>query len=445
MKDRIQLDELKTNDRDVYVILKDDGTYADMFKDSVVVSFEREEAHTSTVIYNVVIERNKLEPGTNEIDIREKMRAFGLERLKSILSGQEKYEETTSPEGYLFTNKRWKIQPDPLMGEEYRKKISRILNSTIYQRLIRAAEELFPSPDSSLITETIKCFSRMLIRMDTREFSLYPAVRISRTDSDAYLSLLDDLYGKLSIQVNSNSHGLIEDIRDVIREIDKIHIEYDFRSIDPELIHPTLSKVEQSISLLDELHKKKPQLDEVLAFLESFSKSKDQARQDIIGNAAKVFDRRSSGINTKRWLWGGYILAAVTFLYMLSALTHFHIPYLSGSEWFSMGNDGESLYSNIIVRIAIFSILSYVTIFCFRQYVYERKTKEVYEFKQTALNAMVGLLDIHQGNQDQTNQIMTHSLPHIFSDSNVNSEKHQPTDTNQSLLFEMMKLIRQQK
>lgn len=454
MRNRIKVEALTTYDRDVYIILNDDDTYVDTFRDSIVVSFEVENGYTSTAVYNVVIERNKLKPGPDEDQVREKMHTFGLERLKAVLSGeqikktdQEKEKENISPDGYLFTNKIWKTKPDPLIEEEYRRALKRVLDTTPYQLLIHVAKELFPSPDSSLITETIKSFRRILDRID-QNYGLpeKPTTIISRTDKDAYLSLLDNLYNALSNSPRDwQASKLAEDIRGILHKIDEIHLRYDIRRNDIEPLDPALLEIEQSVSLLDELYKKRPQFNEVLDFLKSFSESRDQARQDIIGNAAKIFDRRSSGINTKRWLWGGYALAFGTFLYMLAVFSHFQIAWLSGSEWFSKEIFGESPYSDVIVRIAIFSILSYVTIFCFRQYVYERKAKEIYEFKQTALNAMISLLDIHQGSQDQTNQIMMHSLPHIFNDTSVSSEKHQTTDTNQPLLIEMMKLVRQQK
>lgn len=454
MRNRIKVEELTTYDQDVYITLKDDDTYASTFRDSIVISFEVEYGYTSTTVYNVVIERNKLQPGFDEAQVREEMRTFGLERLKVVLSGQqikktdqEKEKENISPEGYLFTHKIWKTKLDPVIEEEYRRALKRVLDTTPYQLLIRVARELFPSPDSSLITETIKSSRRILDRID-RNYGIpeRPTTYISRTDKDEYLSLLDKLYNELSNSPSDlQARELAENIRGILLKIDEIHLRYDFRRNDIEPLDPALLEIEQSVSLLDDLYKKRPQFNEVLAFLKSFSESRDQAREAIIEDSAKIFNRRSSGINTKWWLWGGYALAFWTFLYMLAVFSHFHIAWLSGSEWFSKDIFGESPYSDVIVRIAIFSILSYVTIFCFRQYVYERKAKEIYEFKQTALNAMSNLLAIHKGDQDQTNQIMMHSLPHIFNDTSASSEKHQTTDTNQAFLIEIMKLLRQQK
>lgn len=453
MSNRTKIEELTTYDHDVYIILNNDDTRDYNSKDLVVVTFEVEKGYTLTSIYNVVLERNKLEPGTDENHVREKMHTFGLERLKAELSGeqikktdQEKEKENISHEGYQFKHKSTRYNKNPSIEEEYRSKIKRVLDIIPYQHLIGTAKELFPSPDSSLITETIKSFRNLLNRIDEQEMYPSPTTYISRTNKDVYLTLLGNLHDELSKQSkNINSGELAENIRDILQKIDEIHLRYRLRINDIEPLDPALLEMEQSVSLLDELYKKRPQFNEVLAFLKSFSESKDQARQDIIGNAAKIFDRRSSLINTKWWLRGGYALAFGTFLYMLAVFSHFHIPWLNGSEWFSKEIFGESPYGDVFIRIAIFSILSYVTIFCFRQYVYERKAKEIYEFKQTALNAMISLLDIHKGNQDQTNQIMMHSLPHIFNDTSVSSEKHQTTDTNQSFLIEIMKLVRQQR
>src|SRR3989304_5622909 len=118
-------------------------------------------------------------------------------------------------------------------------------------------------------------------------------------------------------------------------------------------------------------------------------------------------------ISTRPWLFAGPSFAAISILYLFIVWTGFKIPYFKDSAWFSpLSGDA---WGGIIMRLAVFSVFSYLTFFCFRRYVYERKAKEIYAFKQTALNAMGSLLEIHKGNENQTNQIMTHALPHIFN------------------------------
>lgn len=442
IKNRTPVNELNTDDRDVFVVLNnDDGKdVSSSHQNSIVVTFEVEEGHKTTTYWDVIFDRSGIELGADENEIREKMRAFGVASLQALFSGEKKKEEKiASPDGYILEGKRLRIERDPILEGQCREKITKILDSNSCASLMRAMEKQFPSNESILVRNTIGALKNILKSIDSRGLPYYVSY-ISRTDKPKYLDNLDSLYKHLSETPNLAS--IDETTRTILNDLDSVHVKIGARNRDMDMVDWTKAKIENSLSLLDEVHKRKPDLEEVLKYLNSFSESKDQARRDIVGNIARIFNDRSKNISEIKWFKGGLISSFVVFLYLLAAITHFQIPWLDKSEWFGSANNP---YIDMIIRVAIISILSYVTIFCFRQYVYERKAREIYEFKQASLNAMSSLIEVHKGDQNQTAQIMTHALPHIFSESNVNSEKHQSSDANHPLFVEVMKLVRQQR
>jgi len=438
--DREELAEFRTEDQNVYLVMNAETVYRDRDPErAIVVSFERERGYLNFKIFEVVLDRNKIPEGESEDDIRVKMREFGLAQLRKVIATGTNPENVTSPEGYVFQSLSFGYRYISAIDNEFRTRLSRLLDNTTSSKLTRTANKLFPSQESQIITVTLECFCFVLESIKSDDPPRFSPV-FSRTDVPKYLDILDGLLSRLNeARGDTISDDNLKDVLDIINEVDLFHVKYHVRK--PEINAPVLhvEKVKESLSILDRLHEKKAQLDEVLASLKSFSESKDQARKDILGNISEIFDRRMEKISTRPWLFAGTSFAAISILYLFIVWTGFKIPYFKDSAWFSpLSGDA---WGGIIMRLAVFSVFSYLTFFCFRRYVYERKAKEIYAFKQTALNAMGSLLEIHKGNENQTNQIMTHALPHIFNETSVNLEKQNPQDVNQTMLLEVIKSL----
>jgi hypothetical protein len=191
-----------------------------------------------------------------------------------------------------------------------------------------------------------------------------------------------------------------------------------------DFINKVRTSLDNIVPFLDDILKKKPGYDNALNSLQELLNKQGEVNTRVLEGQANAFKTQCENTKLTGWLVSTFLFSIIIFVVIILFIIC-----------------GKSISSgDAILRISSITALGFLAVFSSTQYVFNKKMKESYMFKYTALQTVNSLIS---ANPEMKEKIITRSLETFLNEPNLKENKNEG-EVNKLMVSELLSMLKSQ-